>query len=46
MRTRVVLPAVGAEQSEDGSGLDLEVETVERDDVAERVADALGEDGG
>ena len=37
--------AVGPEQPEDGGGLDLEVEAVERDDVAERLPDILGADG-
>jgi hypothetical protein len=38
--------AVGAEQAEDGAGLDREIEAVEGDDVSEVVAHALGEDGG
>ena len=38
--------AVGAEQAEHGAGLDLEVEAVERDDVAEGLPHALGEDRG
>ena len=36
--------AVGTEQSEHGAGLDLEVEAVECDDVAEGVPKLLGED--
>ena len=47
MRTSVVLPApLGPSSPNTVPGLDLEVEAVERDDVAERVPDAVGADGG
>ena len=38
--------AVGAEQAEDGAGLDLEVEAVERARLAEALDEALGADRG
>ena len=46
LHERRLAGAVGAEQAEHGPGLDGQVEAVERDDVPEGLAHALGVDGG